>query len=309
MGEVVVIGSLNMDLVAVVPHFPRPGETVACSALRTVPGGKGANQAVAAAKLGCHVSMVGRVGQDDFGRTLLDNLGRQQVATDYVKVDPEAQTGLAMIAVESASGQNEIIIASGANGHLGKGDVDRCQPLLDQANILIIQFETPLPAVEYALEKARHLTTVLNAAPAYSLSKTRRAVGLADILIMNEGEAQVLTGLVVNGVDDALRAGVDLLPAGPKAVVITLGQQGAVLVEEDQREHLPAPVVEVVDTTAAGDAFVGGLSASMLRGDDLLEAVRYATVASSLAVTKLGAQPSLPAAWEVAAFIEPDKHR
>lgn len=308
MVKIVVVGSLNMDLVVSVARLPRVGETIRGSGFQMVPGGKGANQAVAMAKLGAEVAMVGRVGDDAFGETLVGNLARQGVRVEHVYPDGDSLTGMAMIAVDS-EGQNSIIITPGANSRLQRADIDTCAPLFARAKILVMQFEIPMSVVEYALEKGRehNLTVILNAAPASLLPEAQKAIALTDFLVVNESEAEILAGLGVHDVATAQEAGEALLPLGPQAVVVTLGEEGAVLVTREGRAHVAAPRVDVVDTTAAGDAFVGGLAISILRGKPLLEAVRYATHTGSLAVTKMGAQPSLPTRQEVAAFLERDE--
>ena len=300
--DIVVIGSLNMDLVVKAPRLPRPGETLVGYTFQTVPGGKGANQAVAAARLGTRVAMVGRVGEDAFGPRLLAGLADHGVDTSHVQRDHEAPTGTAMIIVDQA-GENAIVVVPGANGRVTPSDVDAAEALLSQAHLLILQFEIPLPTVEYAMDvAARHrLKVILNPAPARPVPA--EFLRKADVLVLNEIEAQVMTGVSVVDVNSAAAARRALQQKTAQVTVVTVGERGAFLATEQEAMHIPAPRVEVVDTTAAGDAFVSGLAVSLLTGALLREAVRYATCAGTLAVTKFGAQTSLPSAAEVQAFM------
>ncbi len=313
MSDVVVLGSLNMDLVVRTAAIPRPGETVAGHGFATIPGGKGANQAAAAARLGASVDMVGRVGDDAFGPALLDNMRRQGVGVAHVTTDPQAPSGIAMITIDER-GENAIIVAPGANGQVSGEDLHQVRDLLAGARYLVMQFEIPLDTVGEAIALARELgvQVILNPAPAYAVdAEFLRGV---TCLIANETEAETLTGIKVGDDDPAsptssVAAAAEGLVAGASCasipmVIITLGARGAFLLTSDLRMHVPARQVEVVDTTAAGDAFVGGFVAALLRGLALPNAVRYATCAGTLATTRLGAQTSLPSAEEVQAFYD-----
>ena len=298
MTDIVVIGSLNMDLVVKAPRMPLAGETIPGRGFRMIPGGKGANQAAAAAKLGCRVAMVGRVGDDAFGPRLIENLGQQAVDTRHVWLDDEAATGTAMIIVDD-TGENSIVVSAGANGRVSKQDVDRVEELLCQAQILLLQFEVPLDTVEYAIDMAtrHHVKIILNPAPARPASS--ELIAKVDYLVPNEIETRTLTGLKVRGISSAEEAARKLLGYGIPVVIITMGEKGALLATEEKVIHVPARNVKAVDTTAAGDAFIGGLAVALIKGFPLEEAVRYATCAGTLAVTKFGAQTSLPSAEEV----------
>ena len=300
MSDIVVFGSLNMDLVATVSRFPQPGETISASGFQTIPGGKGANQAAAAALLGGSVAMVGRVGQDEYGQALLENLARFGVSTDYVRQDSKEPTGIAMINIDS-KGKNQIVTVAGANGRVSQEDIEHCNDLLSSAEIVVLQQEIPLSTVAYVIKQAANQMTILNAAPAHPMSDVRDAVGAADILVVNESEAHLLSG-VPPSTGDSMKAGQALLEIGPEVIVVTLGEGGAIVLSAGVQETIPAPEVDVVDTTAAGDAFVGGLAVSLWEGKDMVEAVQYAILAGSLTVTKSGAQPSLPAAEDVIEF-------
>jgi len=302
MADIIVVGSLNMDLVVRAPHMPAPGETIIGSDFRTIPGGKGANQAVAAAKLGAQVSMVGRVGDDDFGRAQLRNLGQLGIDTRYITVDPDAATGIALITLD-ASGQNSIVIAAGANMHLTVADIDAAQEIIAQADVLVCQLESPLEAVEHAIALAHScgVKVILNPAPARKLSP--ETLSKVDFLIPNESETAILTGMEVTDVPSAKKAADHLRQQGVGIVILTLGEKGALLVGPSEEMYIPAYEVEVVDTTAAGDAFVGGFAVALAEGENLANAVRLANAAGALTVTRLGAQPSLPTRKEVESLL------
>lgn len=304
--DVVNLGSLNMDLVVRTKRIPRPGETVHGQQFTTIPGGKGANQAAAAARLGAKVEMVGRVGDDSFGPTLLDNMRTQGVGVSHVLQDPRAPSGTAMIIIDE-HGENSIVVAPGANGRVSRGDLEAARDLLVQARYLVMQFEIPLPVVRDAIALARELgvSVILNPAPAHAVAND--FFQGVYCLIVNETEARAFTDIEVDDLAAAQQAGQALLDLDVPIAIITLGANGAFLVTREQSVHVPARQVEVVDTTAAGDAFVGGFTAAMLKGFDLVEAVRYATCAGTLATMVLGAQTSLPSAAQVQAFYE-EKH-
>ena len=301
MTDLVVLGSLNMDLVVRAERMPRPGETIRGTEFRTVPGGKGANQAAAAARMGAKVEMIGRVGRDSFGPVLLENLRSQRVGVSHVALDSGIPTGTATIIVDDR-GENTIIVVAGANGRVTTEDVNAAEGLLRQARYLVMQCEIPLPTVRAAISRAVELglQVILNAAPACPLSP-----GFLEgvyCLVVNELEAESLTGIKVTDLVTARGAAEHLLAWPSPVVIITLGADGALLATKSQVVHAPARKVKVVDTTAAGDAFIGGLTVALLRGFELVEAVRYATCAGTLATTVLGAQTSLPSGVEVEAF-------
>jgi len=291
--HITVVGSLNMDLVARAPRIPEPGETIIGTGFRTAPGGKGANQAVAAARLGAQVSMVGRVGVDAFAGQLLDNIAAAGVDYTFVVQDSEAATGVALIVVDDA-GQNSIVVASGANMRLVPADVDAAEAVISSADVLLLQLESPLETVTRAAElaHAHGVRVILNPAPARSLPAA--LLSIVDVLVPNEGETALLTGLPVGSDAEAEAAAAALRDIGVGTVILTLGQRGAILASEKGTQLLPAFDVSPVDTTAAGDAFVGGFAVALAEGRTLAEAVRWGNAAGALATTKLGAQPSLP---------------
>jgi len=291
--RVTVVGSLNMDLVVRAPRIPQPGETIIGGDFRQVPGGKGANQAVAAARLGARVSMVGRLGRDAFGQALLEGLAGDGVDHTFVIRDEEAATGVALIVVDDG-GQNSIVVASGANARLSVGDVEAAQAAIVEADVLLLQLESPLEAVFRTAEMAhaRGVTVVLNPAPARSLPASLLA--MVDVLIPNESETALLTEMPVTDRVQAEAAAAALLEMGVGAVILTLGERGALLAQPKGVTHVPPFEVAPVDTTAAGDAFVGGLATALAEGKSLARAVRWGNAAGALAVTRAGAQPSLP---------------
>ena len=298
MGRVFVAGSINMDVVATASRHPRVGETVAGEAVHYFPGGKGANQAVAAARLGAPVRMIGRVGPDAFGETLLATARRDGVDTTHVRRDETAATGVALITVAD-SGQNTIVVAPGANGQVTPADVDAAAEAFAGAAVLLVQLECPLPAVIRAAQLARdrQALVVLNPAPARPLPEA--LLKLTDLLAPNESELAALAG----GADVAAGAA-QLRAAGVRTVIVTRGERGVYYESADARGELPAHPVPVVDTTAAGDAFLGGLAVALAEGRPLAEAVAWGNAAGALAVTRPGAQPSLPTAREFHAFLK-----
>ena len=291
--EIVVVGSLNLDFVVPVPHHPAPGDTVLGGDHRRHCGGKGANQAVAAARLGRSVAMIGRVGDDDSGRTLTSALEADGVDIAHVRVDPDAPTGIALIAVDR-SGENAIVVSPGANARLTPSDVSEAPPLA-HASVVLMQLEVPLDSVARAAEAASG-TVVLNPAPARALPP--ELLHSVDVLVPNRGELAALTGGSEPRDLDAVIASARLLE-GPSAVVVTLGAEGAALVTPEDALHLPAFDVEAVDTTGAGDAFCGALADALVRGEDLPAAARWATATAACSVTRAGAQDSLPMRSEV----------
>jgi ribokinase len=302
IARVTVVGSLNMDLIARSPRIPRPGETIIGGDFHTAPGGKGANQAVAAARLGARVSMIGRVGRDAFAGQLLDNLSAAGVDHTFVIQDSEVATGVALIVVDDA-GENSIVVASGANMRLSPADVDEAEAVIAGADALLLQLESPLETVIRAAEVARAhgVTVILNPAPARSLPA--ELLAMVDVLIPNESETSLLTGLPVSNQAEAETAATALREMGVGTVILTLGERGALLAREEETEQVLAFEVTPVDTTAAGDAFVGGFTVAMAGGQPLAEAVRWGNAAGALATTKLGAQPSLPTRQDLEALL------
>lgn len=303
MTRIAVVGSLNMDLVIRTPRLPAPGETILGREFTTAPGGKGANQAVAAAKLGASVAMVGRVGTDSFGRALRESLRVDAVDTANVFADDLAATGVAVIQVDDG-GQNTIVVASGANAYVTRADIDTSRAALISANALVVQLEVPLDTVTHALQLAHeaHVLTILNPAPAQPLQPD--VLALVDILAPNETEASLLTDIMVNDWAGAEAAARELNRRGARTVVITLGARGALVFENNLAHQVPPFPVKSIDATAAGDAFVATLAVARASGRDMDTALREASAAGALTATKLGAQPSLPTRIELDEFLK-----
>ncbi|WP_413042817.1 ribokinase [Pseudomonas sp. YJ42] len=299
--KVVVVGSLNMDLIVRTPRLPVGGETLAGHGFATAPGGKGANQAVAAARLGADVAMIGCVGDDAYGADLRAGLMAEGIDCSSVMSAPGVPTGIATILVDDA-GQNAIIVAAGGNGELTPERLAGHDALLEAADIVIAQLEVPLPTVEATLLRARELsrTVILNPAPATG-PLPAHWYGLVDYLIPNESEAALLTGVPVDSPQSALLAAQELLRRGARRVLITLGSQGVLYADDTRHLHLPVQPVVAVDTTAAGDTFVGGFAAALAAGQSLEAAIGLGQQAAALAVTRPGAQPSIPYRHELPA--------
>lgn len=290
---IVVVGSLNMDLVMRTPRVPAGGETLHGHEFATLPGGKGANQAVACARLGARVSMIGQVGSDGFGTTLRDGLAADGIDVTGVTQTASVGTGVAMILVEDI-GQNRIVLAAGANGALTPASLDAHVGAIAGAAMLVLQLEVPMPVVQRAIEiaHAAGVPVLLNPGPAAPLPEN--LWGQIDILVPNESEASLLSGIEVTDVASAFAAARLLRQRGVSYVLITLGANGVAVVDDAGERHLPAHVVKAVDTTAAGDTFIGGLSAGLVEGMSLIDAVALGQRASALCVTRHGAQPSIP---------------
>ena len=293
--RVAVVGSINMDMVSYSQRLPAPGETLMGERFVAAPGGKGANQAVAAARLGAQVSFVSRVGTRDMGETLLAALATEGVAFGGVR-DPQALPGIAVIMVASEGGENAIVVIPGSNGDLVPADVDASAQELADANVVVAQLEVPQPAIRRAFEIARAAgrTTVLNAAPALALEDG--LLPLSDWLVLNETEAEQASGL--SDVEAAAKA---LLARGPRAVLVTLGADGALLCDADGVQRFAARKVQAVDTVGAGDTFVGGLATGLAEGRNAADAVRLGQAAAALAVSRVGVQTAMPKRAELGA--------
>ena len=291
---VVVFGSINLDLVVEVPHLPARGETVIGNRFFSVAGGKAANQAVAVAKLGTPVYLIGQVGDDGFGRTLLDNLQNAGVETSGITINPHTHSGIASIVVDE-QGDNTIACAAGANSLVREQELEQFQSLLPQAKVVLLELGIPMATVLAAARQARanNCLIILDPAPAQS-SLPDELYQLVDIITPNEVEASQLVGFTVDGITTARQAASFLHQMGAKNVIITLGSQGAFCSTPGENFWIKPIPTKVIDTVAAGDAFNGGLATALASGKSLKEAVKWGTVAGTLAVTKQGAQSSLP---------------
>jgi ribokinase len=292
--QITVIGSLNRDTVVRVSRIPAPGETVLGTDVGTYRGGKGANQALAAARLGRPVSLIGRVGADGDGTSYLRALVAEGVDVEGVSVDIDVPTGQAFVFL-GEDAENAIAVIPGANGNLSAEDVAAASDLLDRASVALAQLEVPLDAVKAAAQLCRG-TFVLNPAPAKRLGQ--ELLSRVDVIVPNRSELALLVGEAeLTDVGGVIRQARRL--RGPGAVVVTMGGEGAVLVNGDRELRIPAPEVDAVDTTGAGDAFCAALADALARGEALEEAVRWAVAAGAAAVTRVGAQTALPTADQV----------
>lgn len=300
--QLTVVGSLNMDLIALSPRIPQPGETIIGKRFHTAPGGKGANQAVAAANLGAQVFMVGSVGEDAFADSLLENLASAGVDHKFVTRDQENATGVALIVVDD-HGENSIVVASGANMHLEPADLEFAEDTIASSDVLLLQLEVPLEVVIRAAEmaQAHQVTVVLNPAPARALPD--ELLRLIDFLIPNETETALLSGKPARSQEEIQVAAESLRDLGVGNVILTLGERGALLTGATKSQLYPAFKVNPVDTTAAGDAFMGAFAVALGEGKSIPDAIRFGNAAGALATTRLGAQPSLPTRAEVETLI------
>ena len=297
-GRILVVGSLNTDMIVRLDRLPGQGETMIGGRFSTAAGGKGANQAVGAARAGGRVTFVGRIGSDELGRSALANLRRDGVDVRYVVRDLDAPSGVAFIFV-ARGGENSIAVASGANDRLSSADVGRASPAFRQSDVLLVQLETPLAAVARAIALAfgAGARVILNPAPARPLSS--RLLRCVSILTPNEHEAELLTGIKVNDESGAARAAEALLRRGVGAVIVTLGARGAFVADSSSRKLVRGFKVKAVDTTAAGDIFNGALAVALAENRELPDAVRFAQAAAAISVTRPGAQPSAPLRAEI----------
>lgn len=300
--QVIVVGSLSQDIVVSTPRLPVKGETIRGSNFGMFAGGKGNNQAMAAGRAGAKVAMVGRVGSDSFGEMLIQTLKKNNVDASHMVQDKDAGTGIAMITVDG-DGDNSIIIAQRANLNLCDKDIEKAESIMSQSKILLMQLEVPTEADAFAAKLARrHGTFVaLNPAPAPVDGKLpKELLENVDAIIPNQTEAELMTGIKVLDEKSAMVAAEELRKLGPKNIIITLGELGALLVEEGKPPVMISSYkVNAVDTTAAGDAFCGALAAAFAAGESLANAVKFGCAAGALATTKMGAEPSLPTKDEI----------
>jgi ribokinase len=304
--NLVVFGNINMDLTTYAARLPRPGETLHGKSFKLAPGGKGANQAAAAARLGVPTRFFGRIGDDDFGRQAVEALRAYGVDTS-VKVDPQHSTGLAVISVDEA-GENAITSILGANMAMDDTDVERAAQALPEAGLVLLQLEIPLPTVIAMAGRAAAggLPVVLDPAPAPAHPLPDELIRHLYALTPNEVEAEALVGYPVDDLESAARAARQLHGWGVPLSVVKLGSRGAYFATEDEEGHIPAFPVKAVDSVAAGDAFNGALAAALLEGRPTREALRWAAAGGALAVTRAGAMPSMPSRAELEALLKQD---
>lgn len=300
--SILIIGSSNTDLVAKAKTLPRPGETVLGGAFSIAQGGKGANQAVAAARLGADVTFMCRVGKDDFGAQARAGFVSEGINTEYVLTSETQPSGVALITIDD-NAENCIVVASGANNELSPADVDSIENF-GEYDVVLVQLETPMETVEHIgeLAKENNITFVLNPAPAADLS--RELLSRVSVITPNEVEASSISGVEIKDDATAVEAAKKIVSMGVGKVIMTLGSRGSLVYDGNETTFIPAYKVKAIDTTAAGDVFNAGLAVGISEGMSLVEAVKIATAASAIAVTRLGAQPSAPTRSEIEEFIK-----
>lgn len=300
MKNICVIGSLNMDLVVNVEKMPKAGQTLLGSNFKEVPGGKGANQAVAMARLNGNVTMIGKVGNDSFGETLVNSLKKDNVNTNYIQVE-EGPSGVALITVDK-NAQNSIVVAPGANYKLTKEDIDKNIDAIKNSDIVVVQLETPLETIKYALKKAKELGkyTILNPAPAVVLED--EIIENVDLLTPNETELEIISQKSISNEDDINECAQIMINKGVKELIVTLGSKGSLYINKETSMFKKAYKVEAIDTTAAGDSYTGALAVAISNNKDIEYAMDFASKVGALSVMKEGAQSSLPTLIEVENF-------
>ena len=300
MKKICVIGSLNMDLVVNVDEMPKKGQTLIGSSFKEVPGGKGANQAVAIARLGGDINMIGKVGSDSFGKTFIEQLKNDNVDTEYVQIE-NCASGVAMITVDK-NAENSIVVAPGANFKVLEEDIDKCIDGIKKSDIVVLQLETPLNTIKYALEKSKELGkyTILNPAPAVKLGD--EIIRNVDLLTPNETELEILSGVKIENEDDIKKAAHVMIEKGVKELIVTLGSKGSLYINEETMNFKKSYKVEAIATTAAGDSYTGALAVAFSKNESIEEAMDFASKVGALSVMKEGAQTSLPTLEDVLNF-------
>ncbi len=304
MNKIIVFGSFVVDLMARGSHLPVPGETVKSTMFQMGPGGKGFNQGIAANRAGGDVAMITKVGKDSFADVALELMKKESMSAEYVFITDKTPTGAALIMVDEKTSQNAIMVTSGACGTFNDEDIAKIEPAIKNAEILLIQLETNLDAVEKVIDIAHNngVKVVLNPAPVQQISDD--LLKKIDIITPNEVEAAILTGITVNNTDDARKAAQYFLEKGVKEVVITLGKAGVLAVTNEKYQIFENYDVKAVDTTGAGDAFNGGFVTALSEGKDIFAACRFGNVVSNLAVTKVGTAVAMPTRAEIDEFIK-----
>lgn len=299
--KILVVGSCNTDMVIKADRLPVPGETILGGTFFMNPGGKGANQAIAAARMGGNVTLISKSGNDVFGKQSVMLYNSENINTEFIFFDPNHPSGVALITVDS-NGENCIVVASGANATLCPADINKASKEIESSDLVLMQLEIPIDTVEYVAEIAnkKGIKVILNPAPARSLSD--KLLKCLYIIIPNKSEAEILSGIKVTDYESAKHAADIISNRGVDNVIITLGSQGALIKENDEYYFVDAYKVDAVDTTAAGDAFCGSVCVGLSEGKSILDAVRMAVKASALTVTRMGAQSSIPLRSELASL-------
>lgn len=302
--KIVVFGSYVVDLTSWAPHLPVPGETVKGSSFKLGPGGKGSNQAVAANRAGADITLVTKVGNDVFGQTALDFYKKENMNTEYIFIDQQKETGTALIMVDEVTGQNEILVVSGACDNITAEETKKAEQLIDEAGIVLLQLEVNMDAIVKVIDMAHEKgkMVVLNTAPAQKLPDS--LLKKVDIVTPNEVEAGILTDMKVETEQDAEMAAKVLMDKGVRSVVITMGKNGVFVMTADRKEFIPSKKVKAIDTTGAGDAFNGGFVTALSEGKDIFEAARFGNIVGALSVTKVGTAPAMPYRIEIDGFVQ-----
>lgn len=302
--KITVLGSFVVDLTGRAPHLPVTGETVKGSTFKMGPGGKGSNQGVAAQRAGAEVTMITKLGKDTFGKLAMDNFKNEKMDTRFIFEDSEHETGAALIMVDENTSENKILVLSGACEHITDEDVEAARVSIENTDVFLTQLEINMDAIEKAVDIAhkKGVRTVLNPAPVQPVSD--ELLGKIDIIIPNEVEASILTGVKIETDEDVRKAAQVFLHKGIKNVIITLGSKGVYACTKDDEKFIPVIPVKAIDTTGAGDAFSGGFVTALAEGKDFFKAVEFGNVVGALSVTKLGTAPAMPYREEIENFVK-----
>jgi len=303
--KIVIVGSYNTDLMSKTPWLPKHGETVLGGPFKLGPGGKGSNQAVAAARLGAEVYFVGCVGEDYFGEIARNNFIKEKINIDYLKISNKQHTGMALILVDDKTAENMIVVAPGANMEVDVPLVEKAKDIIINADVVLLQLEIPVETVEYTIKlvnKFSKAISILNPAPGKKLEK--KVWEKVYLITPNRSELELITNRKITTIKEAEEAALEVISAKVKNVVVTLGKEGALVVNSKNSTHVPPFEVDIVDTTGAGDAFNGGLAIAISEGKDLVESTKFANAVAALNVTKIGTAPAMPYREEVERFLK-----
>jgi len=303
--KIVIVGSYNTDLMSKTPWLPKHGETVLGGPFKLGPGGKGSNQAVAASRLGAEVHFIGCVGEDYFGEIARNNFIKEKINIDYLKISRTNHTGMALILVDDKTAENMIVVAPGANMEINILLVENARDIIVSADVVLLQLEISVEIVEYVVKmvyESNKAISILNPAPGKKLE--RKVWEKVSLITPNRSELELITNRSIVTVEEAEKAAQEVISVGVKNVIVTLGGEGALVVNTDKTTYVPSYQVDIVDTTGAGDAFNGGLAIALSEGKDLVEATKFANAAAALKVTKIGTAPAMPYREEVERFLK-----